>query len=294
MSRGNPSRYVKSTYHVFTNEFRRDILSSKGLIIAAIFVMFNLLMLLSFAYMTLADQDEDTRFPSAFQDPDSETWTNITISFSSAFYCSLLGLGAASYVGAGALARDMKSGALRLTQATPTSRESTYVGRNMAVFLTSYLLALLGFIVMSAGMIIVGAFAGLDWISTTEGVLGLTLQAQLLLLISIVVATTTTAALGTITKSSTIGTIGGIGFFLLIDSFLLIGASLLPDAWHLENLSFRLHQSEISTWLIGEFNTYYVKIGAGSFPLLSIVILLLIPIAAMIIGMSHYRKMDLD
>ncbi len=290
MSFQNLQQFAKSTFNVFSFEFRRDIWSKRAGIIGAIFVMFNMMMLLSFSYMLTADTPEE-EVPEVFQDPDSETWARLSVMLSSGLYFQLLGLGAICYFGAGALARDMKSGSLRLMQATPVSRESNYLGRNASAFLTGYLLALLGSGFLTIGMILIGPMAGVDTADSVVIVLEWSLKLQLMMIASFILATTATAALGTGTRSATIGAIAGIAFFLLIDTFLVIGTQLFPAEWHLENLSFGHHQNEILRWLVGDVETGY---RANEVPLESIGFFLAIPIAALIIGMMLYRRMDLD
>ncbi|MHA2274033.1 MAG: ABC transporter permease [Candidatus Hodarchaeales archaeon] len=288
--------FLRSVYRVFRNELRRDIMSSRTLVILAIFVMFDLLMLFSFGYLMTADPAESGSgaVPQAFEDPTAKTWSNLAVVLGGAFYFSLLGIGAACFFGAGALARDLKSGALRLVQATPTSREATYLGRNLSVFFISYFLAAIGSILMMAGFIIIGGLAELDIATMVEIVLELGLKMQIVIAISILVGTTTTAALGVMTKSQTIAAIGGISFFILIDSFLGIGATLFPEEWHLENLSFGYHQSEMIRWLIGRFDADYEIYEPIDMPLGSVAALVAIPAAALLIGTYFYRNMDLD
>lgn len=286
--------FLASIYRVFRNELRRDILASRVLVILAIFVMFDLLMLFSFGYLMTADPAEAGAVPKAFEDPTAKTWSNLTVVLGGAFYFSLLGIGAACFFGAGALARDLKSGALRLVQATPTSREATYLGRNLSVFFISYFLAAIGSIIMMIGFIIIGGLAELDIATMAEIVLELGLKMQIVIAISILVGTTTTAALGVITKSQTVAAIGGISFFILIDSFLGIGATLFPEEWHLENLSFGYHQSEMIRWLIGRFDANYEIYESIDMPLGSVAVLVAIPAAALLIGTYFYRNMDLD
>lgn len=286
--------FGQSILRTFYYEFRRDILGSRALIVLCVFVMFDLMMLLSFGYILTAETTDSERLPAAFEDPTAESWGNISIVLSGAFYYSLLGLGAASFIGAGALARDLKSGALRLVQATPTSREATYIGRNISAFIVSYLLAAIGSTFMMVGFIILAGFADVDMAATAEIMIEFGLKIQLVIAISILVAITTTAALGIITRSHTIGAIGGISFFILIDAFLGIGATLFPEEWHLENLSFGFHQGEIMRWLIGKFDVNYVRYGTISIPWGSIAVLLAIPIVATAIGLYFYRTMDLD
>jgi ABC-type transport system involved in multi-copper enzyme maturation permease subunit len=289
-----PQEFAQSTLRIFYNEFRREISSARVWIVLGIFVMFDLMMLLSFAYMLTADTAETNGIPEVFQNPTEETWANIAAMLSGAFYFSLLGLGGASYFGAGAIARDMKSGTLRLVQATPTSREATYIGRNIAAFFLSYFLAFIGYIVMLIGMLVVGGFADLDIVASAEIALELGLKMQVIIILSILVAITTTAAFGTIARNPTAAAIVGIAFFILIDSFLVIGASLFPEEWHLENLSFGYHQAEVIRWLIGSFDRDYVRYETTSFPSLSVAMLLAIPLTAMGIGVYYYRTMDLD
>lgn len=286
----NFQEFAKSTFNVFSFEFRRDIWSKRAAIIGAIFVMFNLMMLLSFSYMLTADTPEE-EVPEVFRDPDSETWARLSVVLGSGLYFQLLGLGAICFFGAGALARDMKSGSLRLMQATPVSRESNYLGRNASAFLTGYLLAVLGSGFMTIGMIVVGTMAGVSAADTVVIVLEWSLKLQLLMIASFILATTATAALGTGTRSATTGAILGIAFFLLIDTFLVLGARLFPAEWHLENLSFGYHQSEILRWLVGDVETGY---RVNEVPLESISFFLAIPIAALLVGMMLYRRMDLD
>ncbi|MFX0115768.1 MAG: hypothetical protein ACFFB3_14560 [Candidatus Hodarchaeota archaeon] len=290
MSFQNSKQFAKTAFDVFSFEFRREIWSKRAAIIGAIFVMFNLMMLLSFSYMLTSDVPEE-EVPEVFRDPDGETWARLSAALGSGLYFQLLGLGAICYFGAGALARDMKSGSLRLMQSTAVSRESNYLGRNASAFLTGYLLALLGSGFMTIGMIVVGMMAGIDASDTAVIVLELTLKLQLVMIASFILATTTTAALGTGTRSPTIGAIAGIAFFLLIDTFLIIGASLFPSEWHLENLSFGHHQSEILLWLVGDLETGFKP---KDVPVESVAFFLAIPIAAAIAGMMLYRKMDLD
>ncbi|MHA2370633.1 MAG: ABC transporter permease [Candidatus Hodarchaeales archaeon] len=290
MSVQNFQEFAKSTFNVFSFEFRRDIWSKRAAIIGAIFVMFNLMMLLSFSYMLTADTPEE-EVPEVFRDPDSETWARFSVMLSSGLYLGLLGLGAICYFGAGALARDMKSGSLRLMQAAPVSRESNYLGRNASAFLTGYLLSVLGSGFMTIGMILIGPMAGVDTTDTVVIVLEWSLKLQLVMIASFILAGTATAALGTGTRSATTGAILGIAFFLLIDTFLIIGASLFPAEWHLENLSFGYHQNEILRWLVGDVETGY---RVNEVPLESIGFFLAIPIAALLVGMMLYRRMDLD
>jgi ABC-type transport system involved in multi-copper enzyme maturation permease subunit len=179
-------------------------------------------------------------------------------------------------------------------QATPISREATYIGRNMSAFIVSYILAAIGSIFMMVGFIILGGLADVDMAAVAEIVIELGLKMQLVIAISILVATTATATLGTVTRSHTIGAIGGISFFILIDSFLGIGATLFPEDWHLENLSFGFHQSEIIRWLIGRFDVDYVRYGTISIPWGSVAVLVAIPLVATAIGLYFFRTMDLD
>lgn len=294
MSRRASQEFAQSALQVFYNEFRREISSSRAIIVLGIFVMFDLLMLLSFAYMLTADPTETNAVPEAFQDPTAETWANIAVILSGAFYFSLLGLGGASFFGAGAIARDMKSGTLRLVQATPTPREATYIGRNISAFFVSYFLAFIGYLVMLIGFLAVGGLADLDIVASAEIALELGLKMQVVIVLSILVAITTTAAFGTIAKNPTAAAIAGISFFILIDSFLGIGADLFPEEWHLENLSFGYHQSEIIRWLIGSFDRDYARYETISFPSVSVAILLAIPLIAVGIGIYYFRTMDLD
>ncbi|MHA2231471.1 MAG: ABC transporter permease subunit [Candidatus Hodarchaeales archaeon] len=290
MSFQKTKQFAQSTFNVFSFEFRRDIWSKRAATIGVIFVMFNLMMLLSFSYMLTADA-QDAEVPEVFQDPDSETWARLSVVLGSGLYFQLLGLGAICYFGAGALARDMNSGSLRLMQSNPVSRESNYLGRNASAFLTGYLLALLGSGFMTIGMMLVGMMAGIEAADAAMLVLEGSLKLQLVMIASFILATTATAALGTGTRSATIGAIAGIAFFLLIDTFLIIGASLFPSEWHLENLSFGHHQSEILLWLVGDVETGN---RANNIPLESVGFFLVIPMAAVIVGITLYRKMDLD
>ncbi len=285
---------MNKTYDVFIFEFRRDLFSKKTLLVGAIFVIFTVFMLMSIGYMMSADVGEGEGVPEIFIDPDEETWANLSVSMGSGLFYQLLGVGAACYFGAGALARDMKSGTLRLVQSAPVSRESTYLGRNFSVFLNSYLLAVFGSIVMTLGMLGIGVFNGLDITEMVPIILEQTLKIQLLLVVSIFIATTTTAVVGTYARSQTIAAVLGISFFILIDSFLAIGIEFFPTDWHLENLSFKYHQQEIVRWLIGNYDLDYHYFSPAPFPSLSILILFGIPIIALITGILIYRTLDLD